>query len=122
MTPAFCTGSRVYGEPRADSDLDLVVLVESDETVELLAAMDETRKGTGEPSAGSERPSFRFGALNLIVCRTVSDYYLWRAGTADLALIKPVARDTAKAHFLMLEQRPSKARSIEVVFPTEGLL
>lgn len=82
---AFLTGSRVYGEPREDSDIDLVVQVTPKEYQKLLDQCS--------PPPGSNDPdyfrlgvfSLRFGKLNLI-CTTnhgegPKHYEVWRKGT-----------------------------------------
>jgi hypothetical protein len=68
---AFITGSRAYGNPRPNSDVDLVVLVDED-TADLLRTASETRGPV------------RFGRLNLVVCTTEEQYAVWRLGTSQM--------------------------------------
>lgn len=103
-TPAFVTGSRAYGEPREDSDVDLVVLMDS-EGMRLLASLvqDDDRKDYPEATS----VSLRFGELNLIVCTSQEDYDDWVTGTAELKAKSPVGREEAVATFKRLFSAPS---------------
>lgn len=83
MIKAFCTGSRVYGEPRQDSDLDLVILVDPF-TLNLLqsvAEVDENELATGY--AGSFTACLRFGKLNVLATTEVEYFLAWREGTEE---------------------------------------
>lgn len=82
---AFVTGSRVYGTPREDSDVDLCVVISSED----LAVLTELADGDGASSA-----SIRFGKLNLIAL-TPANYEAWLESTETLKLRKPVTRDEA---------------------------
>lgn len=70
---AFITGSRAYGKPQPESDIDLVIRVESS-TADNLEELSGVKNG--EP--------VRFGKLNLILCRTDEEYALWKMGTAQM--------------------------------------
>jgi hypothetical protein len=70
--PAFLTGSRAYGVPREDSDIDIVMHCEDDELIDLLFAHNE------KPNKG-----IWFGRVNLIVVNA-GMYDLWREGTDAL--------------------------------------
>lgn len=84
---AFLTGSRVYGTPHADSDVDLCVVL-SEENLNLLRELCD-----GDPGSGGD--SLRFGKLNLI-CFTVAECAEpWRVATERLIVRKPVTRDEA---------------------------
>lgn len=83
MLKAFATGSRVFGEPRQDSDLDLVILVDAF-TLNLLQGMaevDENAEATGY--AGAVSACLRFGKLNIIATTEVSLYLAWKEGTEE---------------------------------------
>lgn len=86
---AFLTGSRVYGTPRPDSDIDLVILVDglTGDALELL------KEGDG---------AIRFGRLNLIACYDKQDFLNWKKGTDQLREIArlegPVTREQARKH------------------------
>lgn len=68
---AFITGSRAYGKPREDSDIDLVVRVSGD-AAELLWDLSEDDK------------SCRFGRLNLILCTTDEKFAAWKVATQQM--------------------------------------
>lgn len=85
---AFITGSRAYGTPREDSDLDLVVLV--DEGVK-----SQLRAFSGVP----EDKSVRFGGLNLVLLTSREKYNKWQSVTNQLKLRAPVSHDEAVVAF-----------------------
>lgn len=92
---AHITGSRAYGVPKADSDIDLVVLVSDEDYNKLLDRAD---------SIGSKTEhglSIRFGCLNVIVTTDEKEYHQWANGTAFLKSIAPVSKDIA---ILMFER------------------
>lgn len=66
---SFLTGSRAYGTPTKDSDVDLVVLVD-DATAKVLHKFTEAANGT-----------VRFGKLNLIVLTSEKEYDAWERAT-----------------------------------------
>ena len=72
---SFITGSRVYGTPRPDSDVDLVVLVDED-TATLLRTLSD------------DKGAVRFGRLNLVVCTSPEEYSVWRLGTTQMLRAK----------------------------------
>lgn len=88
---SFMTGSHVYGTPKPESDIDLVVRIEPDELEELRRSMNTTDPvddyGTSH--------SLRFGSLNLICCTTDEWFEDWKQGTEVLAKKKPVEREEA---------------------------
>jgi len=109
---SFIVGSRAYGTPRDDSDVDLVVYLTMEDleilrsvigTPEESAARTENDEsdGKGEISSGS----FRIGNLNLIAVTKLSDVEIWRKGTQFLKASSPVTRDEAIAHFRMLRKQ-----------------
>jgi hypothetical protein len=73
---AFITGSRVYGQARSDSDIDLVILVDC-ETKSLLAKFGADEKGT-----------IRFGCLNIIAVETPTEFAAWKVATAQMVYRK----------------------------------
>lgn len=68
----FITGSRAYGIPKEDSDIDLVILVDKSTASFLFSAKDK----------GSD--SVRFGRLNLIIFHSEFLFNLWRKCTEEL--------------------------------------
>ena len=83
---SFLTGSRAFGEPREDSDIDLVIHGDSDLLSSLLLNSE-----TGELP-------LRFGKLNLIVLSSDA-FEAWKKGTEELVteyhLGNPSSRDEA---------------------------
>lgn len=113
---ALLTGSRAYGTPRDDSDIDLVVFGTQElvETLTRLATREEHpeikfNKGTGSSDRGLEQcqGTFRFGRLNLIVVTDIRDFEIWKQGTANLRGMQDmsvnVTREDAIAHFRKLK-------------------
>lgn len=92
---AFLTGSRVYGTPREDSDIDIVVHLESEEISQLLDKEYSTNNNYNATSA-----SIRFGNLNLICMSDHQEYLAWYQATKELKARKPVTRDEAIAHII----------------------
>jgi predicted nucleotidyltransferase len=80
---ALLTGSRVYGTPTEESDIDMVVLVTDEELVRLAMLADEGDKG------------LKFGRLNLITVTTEKAFAVWEEGTKWLESKKPVTREQA---------------------------
>jgi hypothetical protein len=86
---SFITGSCVYGTPTAESDIDLVLTLSS-EDIELLSRFADN----GKVSAGADGGSLRFGNLNLI-CISEVEMEAWKSATDDLVARKPVTRNEA---------------------------
>ena len=84
------TGSRAYGEPRSDSDVDLALFVDPRLATILRNAADPHN---------ADHPGVRFGRLNLILCESQEEYDKWHGGTLKLIGEAPVTRDAAKAEF-----------------------
>jgi hypothetical protein len=68
MTKAFLTGSRVYGQPTPESDVDLVVFI-SEEDKEILSKLADTIL------------PIRFGKLNVIALTNEDAFDAWKAAT-----------------------------------------
>ena len=88
----FITGSRAYGQPNAESDVDLVLFVDG------LAAFILTQQ-----SETKEIP-VRYGNLNLILCHSEEEYDAWEKFTQDMiekarTTGVPVSSDEAKEVF-----------------------
>lgn len=86
-TTAFLTGSRAYGMPREDSDIDICILV--DDALSSLLFSASEQKGS----------SVRFGKLNLIVFSNRKDFERWREVTEHLITQRPVTREEAVLAF-----------------------
>ena len=103
---AFLTGSRVYGTPREDSDVDMVVFLSREEVVTLRGLGEQLEPALGGYDVTTESFPLRFGRLNLLVCLTEAAYNTWRAGTdalvAQFAAGDTPTRDEAIAVFRKL--------------------
>jgi len=87
MNCGFVTGSYAYGAPRPDSDIDLVVLVDTD--TQVLLQQHSADKGP-----------IRFGKLNLIAVTSTRLFEAWARGTDQMIQEReetgePVSRDRA---------------------------
>ena len=93
---AFITGSRAYGVPTDESDIDLIVVVEASTLLLLSTLADNSGSGMEE---ATERggASLRFGRLNLL-CVTEKHHEIWKRATDELREKAPVTRDVAVAH------------------------
>jgi predicted nucleotidyltransferase len=98
------TGSQVYGTPRPDSDVDIVILTDQEGYNTLMLKCD----GLGSPMEYGA--SLRFGNLNLIVTMQPSTYETWKNGTRFLKAIKPVKKEEANLWFDMLFKRKGGER------------
>lgn len=100
---AFVTGSRRYGTPKTArngmilSDIDLVVMVDDEQSFELLCEAGWVDDGSDVDEGQEEcrAATLRFGDLNLILVDR-ERYDAWRDATDELVAIgKPVTRDQA---------------------------
>ena len=82
MNGAFLTGSRRYGTPRRNSDIDLVVLIEEPQTINVLVSNSNTKLNS-EMSQEFGSVPFKFDNLNLIVCTTQKQFDAWTKGTKE---------------------------------------
>lgn len=94
MNEAFITGSRAYGTPRPDSDIDLVIKCSHDDLV-LLNSFGG--KSTWNPNNVSA--NLHFDNLNIIAISSDIVYEAWRLTNEELLKRKPVTRETAKTEF-----------------------
>ena len=90
---AFLTGSRAYGTPAKDSDIDVVIPVQDEEFEKTLWSL---LSEVGQPvsAKGSGPGSFQIGKLDLIFL-TPEYADAWRAATVQLISEKPVTRNRA---------------------------
>lgn len=77
FTPAFPTGSRVYGNPRKTSDYDLVILCAPSDLAFIRQAC------LGVRNEYKEHASFRFGQLNLIATTSIEEYSRWESKRSE---------------------------------------
>ena len=98
---SFITGSRVYGTPTEDSDIDLVILVSPEDSELLWDNRDEDLK----PDVPTEynRGTLRYGNLNIIAIEDSEQgrkqFEIWRSVTEDLKKRAPVTKEEAIAAF-----------------------
>lgn len=95
---SLLTGSRVYGEPRPDSDIDMVILAENaDDRIKLMTYRDHTTKTHVRPGnvPGYNGVSLRYGNLNIILVDDPKVFEAWEKGTNFLKAIAPVTHEQA---------------------------
>jgi hypothetical protein len=81
---SFITGSRAYGRPKWDSDVDLVIFVDDDTKEDLIKLSDDGKMPC------------RYGKLNLIFATTEEEYAAWLLGKKLCTKRMPVT--TAEAN------------------------
>lgn len=103
---SFLTGSRRYGTPHPDSDIDLVVLMDGPELTEL-AKLASNSDDFGSPGGPQYEDGFslRFGNLNLLCVTQEKHFKVWKQGTDELVAKKPVTRDEAILHLAQLRHQ-----------------
>lgn len=105
----FLTGSRVYGKPSEDSDIDLVIQLSYYE-LDQLKKLADAHDVIDDSCAGPDSASLIFGKLNLICCTTDDSFAVWKVGTKRCEDIKrdthkPVLREKAKSIFRKLREK-----------------
>ena len=90
----FITGSRAYGTPREDSDVDLAVFVPSQDADKFRELFKAELRISNEGSY-PDGCAYRFGNLNLLVFSSEPHFKAWRDATAELVARKPVTRSEA---------------------------
>jgi len=81
MSP-FITGSRCYGTPNEDSDIDLVLRVSIDDAFVLIAHSDDPPPDAVLEHYGVDGlKTVRYGELNLLLCANDSTFHAWKVGT-----------------------------------------
>ena len=91
---AFITGSRAYGKPSDDSDIDLVVHMGKQTALRLNACAD-VRQPDEKVYSDDVDIQFRFGKLNIIACYEPEVFAAWDNGTKELV---------ARRHFVTREE------------------
>lgn len=100
---SFITGSRKYGAPTKDSDVDLVI--EVSETDFDILALNATEVAEYGRYGGARH--LRYGNLNIICPPTPRQLAAWRLGTDNLVKRtvdegRRMSRDEARDHFKAL--------------------
>lgn len=109
---AFITGSYAYGDPRPDSDIDLVALVSTGELFWLSKLADVADRATTHSASDEpQSASLRFGKLNLILTDSEALFGAWREGTEELKARKPVTRNEAIAVLRPLREKAYEAEA-----------
>jgi predicted nucleotidyltransferase len=108
-TPAFVTGSRAYGTPRPDSDVDIVVMM-TETDLHLLRSLSDSSESINDPCSDGDnlemsQGSFKFGKMNIIAVTKPHDYLAWKQGTDDLKKLAPVHRDYAIEHLRKMKMK-----------------
>jgi len=79
---SFITGSRCYGTPNKDSDIDLVLRVSIDDALTLMDHSDNPTPEYILKHYGIDGlKTVRYGELNLLLCTTDSNFKAWKVGT-----------------------------------------
>ena len=87
---AFLTGSRAYGAPRPDSDVDMVLLADENVITLLRAVCDagwldqENQYDANHSPGKSTGGSFKFGKLNIIAFSDEDRFMAWKIATGNL--------------------------------------
>lgn len=80
---AFLTGSQIYGIPKPESDIDLVILTTKEVKKELIKQSD------------NKALPCQFGKLNIIITTNIIQYILWYLSKLRCMQDKPITRDKA---------------------------
>lgn len=91
----FITGSRWYGAPKHDSDLDIVLCCPSKYWPLLHPSCDKVN--SDEPEYTRSSLNYRYGKLNLIIVSSRWYYLRWRLARFICWCKSPINRDTAVA-------------------------
>lgn len=90
---AFITGSHAYGQPKPDSDIDLVVLLDPN-----------TEDGKILQEQAEQKAPLKYGNLNIIPVSTQERYNGWLETTKQLKSIKEkgvcLTREQAVTYFI----------------------
>lgn len=98
----FITGSRAYGIPTEDSDIDLVLPPNTNSTFrQTLVMLSDT-----------EDVPINYGRLNLILTIEPKQWELWLQATTELIERRPVSRDEAVEHITALFKAHGLSKSI----------
>ena len=123
---AFVTGSRAYGTPRKDSDIDLVVFVTEADLKRLqdfceLSGHEQAELDVEYISAGGT--PLRFGELNLLCVTDERKYNVWRKGTVELKRrVKRKGKSQSREHAIEFFRQLRKQAGFSVGPPAGSRL
>ncbi len=111
---SYITGSRAYGYPKDDSDIDLVILVSSLDASLLWDLSDN-----------KERLSF--GKLNLICFKfdddwSLNQYQIWKKVHNENLKLKPITREQAVQNFIDAGIKSYQQKTKDILAVELGLL
>lgn len=89
---AFMAGSWVYGKPKPDSDVDVVIACTPEEACNIAKHADWARFPPAGVRTGYKNTTIRFGRLNLICVHTTEDYNAWLLATRSLKARGPMEK------------------------------
>lgn len=97
---SLLTGSRVYGTPRKDSDIDIVILATPAEFQTFQRFSDDQGllseyHGPEEYCSGPRSLNVKSGGINIVVFTDPREYDAWQEATGLLERSAPVTRQTA---------------------------
>lgn len=111
MNNAFITGSRIYGEPNNDSDIDVVIKLNITDTDKIIRVLTSAgQKVTENRGDYAGQTSIKIGALNLLVCHSDKTFFAWSTGTEMLKRERtiagrPLSRERAIEVFSYLREK-----------------
>lgn len=103
---AFLTGSRAYGTPREDSDIDLCLLMDEDEAEALIEFCGGWQEVSDSPYKGGMclfMLTHTGKKLNIILFVDSNQHRAWKDATKELMARRPVTRKEAVAHIVAKE-------------------
>ena len=97
----FLTGSQVYGQPKDNSDLDVVIVIrnDGDPLLKLVYKFADTEGDSATGERFKRGRSLRFGKLNLIILPSLDEAELWSKTTDYLIERAPVDKRMAISTF-----------------------
>lgn len=98
----FITGSRVYGIPTEESDIDLVLPPNGNSDFKKIMV----------GFSDDQNIPIKYGRLNLILTNELKQWELWLQATNELIAMKPVTREFAIEHITNLFKSHGLAKSI----------
>lgn len=116
---AFLTGSRLYGQPTPESDVDLVIHMSPERAKKFMDALDPEmlpKHMTPEDRARyglGDQITFRFGKLNLILCLTLTRTDAWLDATQRCERLANIAGRMPRKTSVELFQNTFRRRGLE---------